>query len=344
MRTLVVGLGHQSVEDHIPALQASPHFAIQGVVDLDGQLAQAVGDRLGVPFSTDVSSLMEQLSPTPQVAVVALPHSQYLPVLRVLAEAGIHVIKEKPFATSVAEAIQISRLVQSSGIVLRLTLQRRFNPIYLAYRQLLGHIGRVHTVEARYVMNVRRLDEGWRASQLDAGGGALVDLGYHFVDLIVWLFGLPSSVYCQIAGHNRPDQDYDTEDTAIVIFDYGVDGPDGLPHGTLVTSRVYPSREEELTAYGTGGCARVQRGACTRIDTEGNVVESLRREDGWPSALIDQLASFATDIRSQGSISTIPMAYLQQVAFIDASYRSARNYSPASPLESLEEILDGSAI
>lgn len=329
----MVGLGHQSTEDHIPAILASEGLVLSGVADPVGERAVKWGTELGVPYAPNVSELLKRVVGTPEVAVVAVPHSQYMDVISCLAEAGIHVIKEKPFAVSIAEALAVKELVNRTNICLFVTLQRRFNPIYLSFAQLVRRIGRVHAIEGRYTMNVERLDEGWRASQLHAGGGVLVDLGYHYVDLIVWYFGLPDFVSCRVTGGNRPFQNYDTEDTAFVQFGYLSANSGSGVLGSLIVSRVYPDREESLVAYGTTGSVGVSRGRCQRRNTDGAVVEYLAREGAWPSALVDQLEHFALSIRTGISRGDILVTYLQQVAFVEAAYRSATCGSPIDPHE-----------
>ena len=335
MKLMVVGLGHQATEDHLPAVLSSDLLVLAAVVDEIPERAERIGSTLGVPYSTTIDGVFQKVSELPDAAIVAVPHSEYVPVIANLATRGISIIKEKPFAVSLDEARVVAKIIADTNVTLRVTLQRRFNPIYMGFAQLIRHIGRIHAIEARYTMNVRRLDEGWRASQLYAGGGALVDLGYHYVDLIVWYFGLPDYVSCRTTSGNRPEQAYDTEDTAFLQFGYmaGDDDPDVL--GSLIVSRVYPSREESLVAYGTAGSASVSRGRCQRFDLEGNVVESLERDGAWPSALVDQLEQFATVIQSGSERGRIPRGYLEHVAFVDAGYRSALSGQPTRPHDAL---------
>lgn len=335
MTIAVIGLGHQSTEDHLPAILSSDLFNLVGVVDADEALAARVGHELNVPYASSVDRFLAQPRPQPEVALVAVPHSQYGPIIENLAAAGVHVIKEKPFAVSVEEALTVKRLVADSGISLSVTLQRRFNPIYLSFSQLVKRIGRVHAIEARYTMNVRRLDEGWRASQLHAGGGVLVDLGYHYIDLIIWFFGLPDFVNCSMTTNNRLEQIYDTEDTAFIQFGYSSAARVPSVLGSLILSRVYPDRDESLIAYGTKGSVGVSRGECERRDLDGAVVEQLARRSAWPSALVDQLEQFAVAIRSNQSNGSISPTYLHHIAFIDSAYRSANTGNPANPYDSL---------
>jgi predicted dehydrogenase len=335
MSVVVIGLGHRSLEGHIPAILASDMLSLVGVVDSDPERARKIGVELNVPFASSVDDYLQVTDAPPETAIVAVPHCAYLPIVTSLASLGVHVIKEKPFAVSVEEARQLKKIVESTGISLHLTLQRRFDPVYLNFAQLVRRIGRVHAIEARYTMNITRLDEGWRANRLLSGGGALMDLGYHYVDLVLWYFGLPDLVHCYCTGNNRLGQQYDTEDTAFVQFAYRATGDGTDTVGSLVVSRVYPENEESLTGHGTTGSASVSRDQCQRSNPDGLIRERLSRERAWSSALVDQLEQFAIAIRTGRLRGRVPPVYLEHVAFIDAAYQSASTGLLIDPRESM---------
>jgi predicted dehydrogenase len=347
LKTIVVGLGHQSLDDHIPAILECEHFELVGVVDIEEAKAKEVGATQSVPFSSDVNTLLGKLDFKPDAALVAVPHNDYLPIIKLLAEQKIHIIKEKPFAVSAEDAMQIAKLIKTNNITLQVTLQRRFNPIFnpifLSFKQLVKRIGKLHSIEARYTLNIARLDEGWRASRLYSGGGALVDLGYHYVDLIVWYFGLPDSVTCKLSTGNRDGQVYDVEDTAFLDFSYNDTGEDNERIlGSLIVSRVYPDKEEKLVAYGTKGSVAVKRGQVVRRDLDGNEIECLTRTGSWPSALVDQMDEFAEYIINGEHNGDVEARYLKQVALVSAAYKSADLHQSHNPNDCFKKLTQGS--
>lgn len=343
LNIIVIGLGHQSLDDHIPAIKESREFNLVGVVDINEELARRIGLEESVPYFTSIDGLLEQLDTRPDCALVAIPHSNYLSVIEKLATSKIHIIKEKPFAVSVEDAHKIKQFVEENNITLQVTLQRRFNPIFRSFKQLLRRIGKIHSIEARYTMNIARLDEGWRASRLFAGGGALIDLGYHYIDLIVWYFGLPDSVTGKISTGNRDGQEYDVEDTAFVDFSYNNNGDDtDRVLGSLIVSRVYPDKDESLISYGSKGSVAVRRGQVVRRDINGNEIECLTRTGSWPSALTDQLDEFAENIRDGSHNGYIESRYLQQAALVTAIYKSASEHESINPQDIYEEFFHDS--
>ena len=147
LNVIVVGLGHQSQEDHLPAIQEVRSLKLVGVVDTNVSVAKEIGEKYNVPYDISISNLLEKID-RPTLAIVALPHNEYLPVIEILAKEKIHIIKEKPFAVSMTEADKFFNLSKDYGVSIQVTLQRRFNPIFKTFCQLIRRVGNVHSVEA----------------------------------------------------------------------------------------------------------------------------------------------------------------------------------------------------
>lgn len=234
------------------------------------------------------------------------------------------------------EAQEIHQMVHDR-VFLGVILQRRFNPIFQAFPQMRRQIGKIFSIEGRYTMNVLNLSEGWRASFAHAGGGALIDMGYHFIDLLVWYMGMPQSVTARISRGNRLGQEYDVEDTVNLLFDYHI--PESYHEktvGNFLISRVYPIKSEVLTVYGTKGVVEVQRGQIRRLNLHGNEEEVLSRKEGWPSAMIDQLDHFGRAIIDGERRSWHDYEeHLKHIAIIEAAYESDRSASSCNPADFL---------
>lgn len=338
LQTVVIGLGKQSQSDHLPAIAQSVNFELVGVCDIDKKKAKEIGSQYGV---TGYDNLDEMINAQDfQVAVVSIPHHAYLNVISTLVTAGKHIIKEKPFATNVAEARQLIQILRRGSSYLGIIIQRRFNPIYQTFHQLKKYIGKIYSIEGVYTMNVATLDKGWRASKDLSGGGALVDMGYHFVDLLIWYFGMPNSITARITRGNRPSQKYDVEDTVHLLFDYHLGFQyDEKVVGNFVISRIYPEKQEYLRVFGTNGVVEVSRGLVRRLDINGKEIERLERQYGWPSAAVEQIDYFAERIR-QFVPGDLPdyTEHLQHVVVIEAAYESDRSRTSCHPSDMLKLI------
>ena len=329
LRAIVVGIGKQATEDHIPALLSSTSYKVVGLVEKDVNRHHEIEKLYGIPVYQSIEEAITEAPP--DLAVLTLPHSEYRHAIELLAANGVHIIKEKPFAVSLDEAVLYQRLMEQYDISIHVTLQRRFNPIFASVPQLIRSIGKVFAIEGKYTFNIGHLDEGWRAKSAQSGGGALIDMGYHVVDLLVWYFDLPDYVAASTADGNREGQEYDVEDTVYLNFRYGEDDK-GSTLGNVIVSRVFPEKQEYLHMYGTRGSIRVERGRVERFDVNGEPVESLVRDGHWPSALVEQYEVFAQDIIHDKNIPANGRVlnlhdHLKHMAIIEASYQSAKSKS-----------------
>lgn len=342
LNIVVIGLGHQSLEDHLPAIQESKKYNLVGVIDIDEENAEKIAKEYQTISAQTYSELKSKIIIKIDVALVAVPHSKYLKIIKEVAADKIDIIKEKPFAISLKEASDLKDIVEENNISLFVTLQRRYNPIFKSFEQLVKRIGKIYAIEARYTMNIADLSSGWRAVKDVAYGGALADMGYHYIDLLVWYFGLPDSMTCKISTGNRKNQSYDVEDTAFVDFSYNdIANDNERVLGNLVVSRVYPEKDEYLVAYGSDGSVSVKRGELVRLDVAGQEVEHLSRLGGWPSAIIDQLEDFHKKIISGEYKGKIIDEYMKQVSFLEASYVSAKTHKAENPINYFNELKKG---
>ena len=323
LKVIVVGIGKQATEDHIPALLASTSYEIVGLIENNASKHDAIKKRYSALVYQSIEEAIAE--DTPDIAVLTLPHSEYRHAIELLAAKHVHIIKEKPFAVSLNEAALYQRLIEQHDISIHVTLQRRFNPIFASVPQLIRSIGKVFAIEGKYTFNIGHLDEGWRAKSGQSGGGALIDMGYHIVDLLVWYFDLPDYVTASTADGNREGQKYDVEDTVYLNFRYGEDDKN-TTLGNVIVSRVFPEKQEYLHIYGTRGSVRVERGRVERFDSDGESVESLTREGHWPSALVEQYEVFAHDIMHGKAETKVNLHdHLKHMAIIEAGYQSAKS-------------------
>ena len=140
------------------------------------------------------------------------------------------------------------------------TLQRRFNPIYTSFLQLADQIGTPFVVDAQYTLHTPDPSEGWRGKTAKAGGGCVIDMGYHLIDMILWYFGQPDRILADLSVSARPDREYDAEDTALIHFAY----VSGL-YGSLLISRFIGPKREQIRLVGSKGIVQLERGRVQRL-------------------------------------------------------------------------------
>ena len=179
-------------------------------------------------------------------------------------------------------------------------------------------------------------DSGWRGDRVSAGGGALLELGYHFIDLLIWMLGLPEEVYGLSAGGNRPGASphdgealplYDTDDTAAALLRYG----DGNM-ATVVTTRSSGPVSEELCLHGRGGSLEARSHFCILRDPDGNVLDRLDDEDPPQALFRRQAEAFAGAVATEaGRYECSGLENLLNLATIEAIYLAGRTGQPERP-------------
>lgn len=147
--------------------------------------------------------------------VVALPNDLHMPVAVDALQAGLHVLVEKPMARTPEECDRMIEAARRSGKVLMVGLNNRFRPDVKAVKKAIdrGEIGEVYHAQTAWL---RRdgIPGGWFRDVRRSGGGPLIDLGVHMLDLTLYLMGWPRPL--AVSGSTfRKCSDFSVEDMAV---------------------------------------------------------------------------------------------------------------------------------
>ncbi|MDY6914149.1 MAG: Gfo/Idh/MocA family oxidoreductase [Planctomycetota bacterium] len=317
----------------LQAIRRSRIVKLVGLSDKNAELAQAAGRDAGVPAYTDNRSLLAETRP--QAAYLAVPPKAAADLLAACAERGIHVWKELPLGRNLAEGVAMARRMDSAGLKFAIGTQRRFAVGYRRAYELRQRLGQVFLGQAHYLFNWGP-NLGWRGDKAAGGGGALLELGYQPIDLLVWLLGLPEEVYGISAGGNRPDVQgqadqplpvYDTDDTAAAILRYTSGAM-----ATVVTTRCSGPVSEELSLHGRGGSLTACGETCTFRDPDGNVLDRAAGEADPIAVFQRQAEDFATAVANDDRIyQCTARENLLNLAVIEAIYLSDQTGQPENP-------------
>ncbi|MCS0635056.1 Gfo/Idh/MocA family oxidoreductase [Streptomyces sp. LP05-1] len=314
-RAAVIGLGHQALEDHLPGLLGSNRAELVAVCDSDPDILRRRRESFQVAAFGQVADLLDAAAP--DFVIVAVPHHAGRAVVEECAGRGVHVLKEKPFATSLSEARELAAICRAGQIELMVTLQRRFNPIYTSAEQFLDQIGTPFLIDGRYTFHTDDPGGGWRGKVQQAGGGCIIDMGYHLIDLLLWYFGLPSRVMADFSATAVPGSGYDAEDTAVIQLGYESD-----LYGSVLLSRWVAPKTEKLHVVGTRGSVLLTKGRVQRLDLRGAVVEELSRPHAPANAATAQIDYFCRVLDGERLNTSSPRHQLAHAAFIASCYQS----------------------
>ena len=194
LRMGVIGLGMG--QGHARGYQSHPHAELVALCDLDMGRLEAVAAELGV--AQTYTDLDEMLTKADLDAVsVALPNKLHAPFTIKALRRGLHVLCEKPMARTLREAERMLAAAAKAGKNLMINFSYRFSDMSYALKEQvdLGVVGDIYF--GRTVWHRRRgfpQFGSWFGDKEMAGGGPLLDLGVHRLDLALWLMGYPDPV------------------------------------------------------------------------------------------------------------------------------------------------------
>jgi len=318
MKTLrfgIIGLGHIAEKAYLGVVTGIEDARVVAVCDIDRQKADSWSGKLHVPAYYSITKMLD--SENLDFLINLTPHNVHAGVIREAIKHKVHVFTEKPAVNSIKEAVLIKEHAESSGVKLMVALQREFSNAHRNFHEMVKSVENPFFIEARYTKYINEPGAGWRGSRKLAGGGCLIDMGYHIIDLIIWHFGLPDRVYIKASTKAAPDADYDAEDTALVTFSY----KNGV-YGTLFLSRAYRPEEEYLKLTGSGGSCIIDRKNVRLLNKEGNDVSNGQVDYDIAELTKRQLNHFITSIRNDTEPLTDMGYNIQHMSFIDACYKS----------------------
>lgn len=295
LRIGVVGLG-SIARTHLAALAALPvlrPLPFRPVLDtvVTRRAAQLRPELAALGVARVVESLDEALAGARLDAViVASSNDRHLGEARAVLDAGVPLYIEKPLGRSASEAAEIAALTARSGVPVQVGLVLRYDRGVAAVRALLaaGAIGeprqvRLFNFHGSYLDPARPLT--WRMSRELAGGGAMLDLGLHLVDLARHLFGAGrvtrASAHTFVA--DRPGGRADVDDWAWLELE-----TDRGAAVTVEASRIaFGAEASALEIYGSEGsltCDLRGGGAQRLLRFDGRESDLLRAAAGDPTA------------------------------------------------------------
>lgn len=189
----VIGAG-SIASAHLDAYARQSAAEVVAVCDRHPTRAVALADRYGVrQVHTSVADLLAD--DRVQAVSLCTANATHAELAVAILEAGRHVLVEKPLATSLAGALAVERAAAVSGRVAMVGFVRRFSGNVVALKRFVdaGELGEIYYARAT---NLRRAGHpgGWYGDRERSGGGPLVDIGSHVLDLCWYLMGRPEPV------------------------------------------------------------------------------------------------------------------------------------------------------
>ncbi|MGI5959788.1 MAG: Gfo/Idh/MocA family protein [Massiliimalia sp.] len=186
----IVGCGGIANGKHMPAMKKNGNFEIVAVCDLIKERAEKAKEEYGTPDTKVFTDYKELLKMDEIVAVYVLtPNKEHSFISIDAMRAGKHVMCEKPMAKTYAEAQEMVKVAKETGKILNIGYQNRYRPdsLYLKASCEDGELGDIYYAKAHAIR--RRAVPTWGVflNEEEQGGGPLIDIGTHALDLTLWM-------------------------------------------------------------------------------------------------------------------------------------------------------------
>lgn len=276
LRLAVIGAG----------LGSGPHF--KSLQDLAGE-AEVVwvhardANRLAttqVPHGAHKTTRLEDILEDGSVRAVLVltPPNTHLELVQRLAQAGKHVLVEKPLEIDLARAQALVQVCEKQGVLLTVMLQHRLRQAATSLRALLnaGDLGLLVSASAsvRWWRPQSYYDEPGRGTLARDGGGVLITQAIHTLDLLLSFTGLPARVMGLAS--TSPLHTMESEDCACALLHFA----QGAMATVLATTAAFPGFPERLELNGTLGSASLEAGVLQVVFMNGQTLSVGGQQQG----------------------------------------------------------------
>lgn len=196
VRTGLIGYGNAGATFHAPLITVEPGLALTRIASgRRDDIAQAFP---AAAIDATPQALIENADV--DLVVIATPNETHFPLALAALQAGKHVVVDKPFAVTSAEAEALVDEAQARGLKLSVFHNRRWDGDFLTVADLIQRdvLGSINYFESHFDRFRPAIKHGWR-EQAKPGSGVFVDLGAHLIDQALQLFGLPDAVTADMA-------------------------------------------------------------------------------------------------------------------------------------------------
>lgn len=229
----IIGVGQVAQQFHIPSLMRCAGARVWSVCDVSEQAARSVAQRFHIPkVYTDYREMLAD--PELDAVSICTRNGTHDELVIACAKAHKHILCEKPMAVSLEKAQAMAQAVEENGVIFLLGMLNRFRreSMILTQRREQGRMGELYHVNVRWLRR-RGIPRGWFTSKEQSGGGALIDIGVHAIDLAWYLMGRPKPISVtgmanyrlgdcqaegnQVWGNTREHFTMDTEESAVAL-------------------------------------------------------------------------------------------------------------------------------
>ena len=326
LRWGIAGFGWVARDFAAPAICGSKNGVLSGIYD---NAPEALVTAKAAFPDASVHRTIESLLAGIDALYVASPNHAHRSLVEAAARAGVAVLCEKPMAATLDDAQAMVSACAHAKIPYATAFDQRFHPAHLHLAKLMreGMLGRVFAIRIAYCCWVGRAfqSDNWRIDRARAGGGALIDLAPHGLDLASCLLGEELTDLASLA--QRHVQDYAVEDGAVIIA-RSASGVLVQLHVAYNCPETFPRRRLEVLGtdaqvVATDTMGQTPGGLLALTDAKTGQLRMLDVPNGATSPFINQMEAFADSCLSGCAFPYTPSQDLRIMTLVAEAQRQA---------------------
>lgn len=213
----VIGCGGIADRKTIPGMMLANNVELVSVMDANLQVAEAVKEKYNAKYAFDnYEAILNQEEI--EAVYIASPVFFHKEQAIKAAKAKKHILLEKPVALTVEDAEEIKKVCEENGVKISIGFLMRFHGYHQRIKEIIadGKIGDIVSMRGQFTCWYPDIEGAWRQKKAMSGGGALVDMGIHVIDLLQYLSGLKAKEV--IAFNQTQTFNYEVDDSSALVM------------------------------------------------------------------------------------------------------------------------------
>ncbi len=333
----VIGAAGIADRRTIPGMMLAENAELVAVMEINMELAEKIRAKYGCKYAYDN---YDEIINNPEVEAIyiASPVFAHVEPALAVAKAKKHLLCEKPIALSVEQCKEIIAACKDAGIKYATGFMMRFGAYHMAIKKLIaeGKIGDVVSARAQFTCWYPDMPGAWRQEKKLSGGGALVDMAVHCIDILEYMLGTQTKEVAAFVENRSFSYNVDDSANVLLKFENGavgyVDSHFNIPDDAAKCRvEIYGTRGSVIAEKTLGqvdaGDVEVYISDDKGYDAQQNRndVEAIKLDVEFGNMYTREIESFSNSILNNTEVE-VPMEiglHIQQVT--DAAYRSTEN-------------------
>lgn len=254
----VIGCGGIADRRTLPGMMLAENAELVAVMDANMDFANKAKEKYGAKYAFDKAEDLLAIDEI-QAVYIASPVAYHTEQTEMAAKAKKHILLEKPMTLTSEKSKELADICEKYGVKIGVGLMMRFHTYHQLMKQLIadGKLGEIVSMRAQLTCWYPDMPGNWRQAKATSGGGSLMDMGIHCVDLLQYISGLKAKEVASFSGTQIFDYEVEDGGSIIMRMENGatayVDANFNIPDDAAVCKLEIYGTEGSIFAEGTIG-------------------------------------------------------------------------------------------